>query len=348
MKIAVIGAGFCGLATAWHLLNKLPVSSLVLFDQRGIGGGASGIAAGLLHPFSGAHAKLNRFGREGMIETHELLTISSQALGTPVFNQQGILRLALTEEQKNDFLLCQTKYPSDVEWLESEQCQRLFPYLTSKPGLWIKNGITINSSLYLKGLWKACQEKGALLNIREIRQLEELQDFDLKIFTIGAHPQLLPLPIPLSSVKGQVLELEWPSHLPPLPFALNSQAYLIMNSSLKTCLAGATFEKDYLHSDPDLEIAKKEILPKVIAMLPHLESAPIINCYAGLRSVTPTHLPLIKQMNQNTWILTGMGSKGLLYHALMAKKLIEQICSTFLNDFDLNKKSFSIELPLKT
>ena len=52
-RYAVIGGGFAGVATAWHLLAhaKRPVR-VDLFDGAGIAGGASGAAAGLLHPYS--------------------------------------------------------------------------------------------------------------------------------------------------------------------------------------------------------------------------------------------------------------------------------------------------------
>ena len=52
-RYAIIGGGFAGVATAWHLLAHAnsPVS-IHLFDGAGIAGGASGAAAGLLHPYS--------------------------------------------------------------------------------------------------------------------------------------------------------------------------------------------------------------------------------------------------------------------------------------------------------
>ena len=52
-RYAIIGGGFAGVATAWHLLAHAsgPVS-VHLFDGAGIAGGASGAAAGLLHPYS--------------------------------------------------------------------------------------------------------------------------------------------------------------------------------------------------------------------------------------------------------------------------------------------------------
>lgn len=51
MNIAIIGAGFSGLALAYFLLQSS--AHVTLFDAVGIGGGASGIATGLLHPYPG-------------------------------------------------------------------------------------------------------------------------------------------------------------------------------------------------------------------------------------------------------------------------------------------------------
>lgn len=329
-RIAIIGAGFCGLAIAWHLLQhpSHPSMHVTIFDAKGVGGGASGIAAGLLHPFSGAHAKLNRMGREGVAATRHLLQVSSNALGKSVASTSGILRLAVTEAQHEDFALCAAKYPEDIEWLSSEQCQTLFPYLTWAPGIWIKGGEIVNAPLYLEGLWLACQQLGAQLEKRFVEDLSELEAFDIKIIAAGAASRLFPEidPFALNFVKGQVLELAWPSSLPPLPFALNSHAYVLMNSP-SSCIAGATFERRDLTDTPNLAFAQADIMPKVTEMLPALADAPILKCQAGLRVTTPSHLPLLEKVNEQTWVLTGMGSKGLLYHALMAEKLANQICS---------------------
>jgi glycine/D-amino acid oxidase-like deaminating enzyme len=331
MEVAIIGAGFCGLAVAWHLINhdpSFPNLKVHLFDSKGIGQGASGIAAGLLHPFAGAHAKLNWRGQEGFQTTQDLLNIASKALGHPVTaNNQGILRLALNQEQEQDFQLCADRYPLDAQWLDASACQALAPGCVQAPGLWIKNGLTIYSSAYLQGLWRACAERGVKLEKRKIHALNELQNYDLTIVTAGAETlQLLELAsLPLTLVKGQVLEFSWPRNRAPLACALNSHVYMLMTETRTSCLVGATYEKGHQKALVDLEIAEREILPKAYELFPPLKEASLLNCYAGMRAVAPQHRPIIEQLSSSQWILTGMGSKGLLYHALFAKELIENI-----------------------
>lgn len=330
MHVAIIGAGFCGLAVAWHLLTHASSANLTvhLFDAKGIGQGASGIAAGLLHPYAGAHAKLNWRGQEGFQATQDLLHVASQALGRPVTAKKpGILRLALNKEQENDFQRCAERYPQETEWLDALTCQALVPGCAPVAGLWIRQGLTIYSPLYLQGLWQACAQRGAQFAQRTITSLTDVKNFDLTIVTAGA--DILRLPelsfLPLSKVQGQVLELAWPAHYPPLACPLNSHVYILMTEAGTSCLVGATYERGYQEPITNLEIAKREILPKAFELFPPLKETTIVNCYAGMRAVTLHHRPLVQRLSPSQWVLTGMGSKGLLYHALFARELVDAI-----------------------
>ena len=98
-----------------------------------------------------------------------------------------------------------------------------------------------------------------------------------------------------------------------------------MTEGGKSCLAGATYEKGLQDDTCDIEAAKNEILPKAYELYPPLKEAQILNCFAGLRAVGPLHRPLMQRLSSTHWILTGMGSKGLLYHALFAKELAEKL-----------------------
>lgn len=329
MDIAIIGAGFCGLAVAWHLIHsQLPYSKIYLFDSKGIGEGASGIAAGLLHPYTGAHAKLNWRGMEGFEATQKLLEAAKRSLGKSVYAEnQGILRLALTAEQQSDFQQSAQKYSTDNKWLDRESCQKLVPGCAPFPGLWIPKGLTIYTKLYLQGLWQACQNQGVEFERRHISSLKEMKKFDRTIVTAGAETALFPelASLPIGIVKGQVLELAWPQGHPPLSCSLNSHIYIAMTADQSSCLVGATYERDNRENKVDFKRASEEILPRAYELFPPLTHQPILACYAGLRATSPQHRPLIKRLSASEWVLTGMGSKGLLYHALYAEELVRQI-----------------------
>lgn len=315
-RIAVIGAGFCGLAMCYELAQQF---SVTLFEKKNIGAGASGIAAGLLHYYVGAHAKKNWKGEEGLEATLRLLKISSQALKYDVWQESGILRQALTEKQQHNFKEIASLY-ENVQWLEGNQCLKKVPGCQDYPGILIKNGLSVDCMGYLKGLWLACQGMNVAFEQEEINDLEKLaQAYDAIVVAAGActrkFSQLTHLGI--HPVKGQILELQ---SSPPL-MPLNSQIYIMSHPTKETCVAGSTFEQKFTTEEVDISFAQNEIMPKAIKLFPKLEQATIINCQAGIRASSPKHMPIWKQAGQKIWVLSGMGSKGLLYHALGAKEL---------------------------
>lgn len=329
MRIAIIGAGFSGLATCWHLLQYqspvLPIE-VVVFDPKGIGGGTSGIAAGLLHPYVGLNAKYNLNGNEGMAATRQLLDIASNVLQEPVASYEGILRLAVTDELHALYSESARLYP-DVKWLTADECSRLMPFKSNFEGILIKSGITVYTNLYLQGLWKACEKAGATHQRVACQDLQELNDFDAIVVAAGASvKQFAELShLALNSVKGQVLELAWPADLDPLSVPLNSMGYLVKTPFKNTCIAGSTYERNYSDASPNVEVALREILPKVQPFFSQIKNVAVIDCRAGVRVTTPNRLPLSQRVTKNCWVITGMGSRGLLYHAFKAQGLAKDL-----------------------
>lgn len=331
MKIAILGAGFAGLATAWTLLHQQAKKNIALeltiFDAEHIGAGASGIAAGLMHPFANIHSKINRWGAEGFEASMALLTASEEALGKRPYNQSGILRPALSAIQEKEFHAAANKHPQDIQWMEAEAIATLIPGVLRAPGILIKKGATVYPEEYLQGLWLACQNLGATFQPQKIHSPDELKHFDIVIVAMGANcgsfQELSHLP--LRYTKGQILELLWPEGLLPLPMALNAHIYCVMLPDKKRCLVGSTYEKQFATAAADVAVAKAEILPKLASLYPPLDGAEILACRAGIRVSTPQHLPLLQKVSARCFVIAGLGSKGLLYHALYAKKLCDQI-----------------------
>lgn len=328
MKIAIIGAGFAGLATAWTILqrnqNKKSVE-VTIFEAKAIGGGASGVAAGLMHPFANVHSKLNRWGFESYAASMKLLNAAEAALGKRPYEGSGILRPALRPLQKDEYYLAAQKYPDDIRWIEADEVSNWLPGVIKNPAIFIKKGLTVFPDEYLQGLWLACQSQGAIFSQQSIHSLEELKHFDQIILTLGASSHSIKelADLPLRYTKGQILELLWPEGLAPLPMALNANIYCVMLPDLKRCLVGSTYEKQFASPQADLATAKGLIFPKLLEIYPPLKDAKILDCRAGVRVSTPQHLPWIKQINERCYLYTGLGSKGLLYHALYAERLCD-------------------------
>lgn len=72
-RCAVVGGGFAGLATAYHLAAF--GSDVTIFDPSEVGtGGSSAVAAGLLHPLT-PRGKLIWKGEEGIAASKELIEV---------------------------------------------------------------------------------------------------------------------------------------------------------------------------------------------------------------------------------------------------------------------------------
>lgn len=309
MKIAIIGAGFSGLALSYFLSGHHDV---VLFDKKGIGAGSSGIAAGLLHPYVGKQALLSWRGQEALADAKALLAIARDHSSQPIFQETGILRIPKNEEQSLAFQKCSADH-ADVDF-----CRVTLPGIRAEEGIFIQSGIQVFCKNYLEGLWAACKQKGCCLQIDEITDLTTLRDFDTVVICHGVSKLVTKK---LNLIKGQLLRFEWPSDLPPLKTPIVESKYIVMDPDQRSCWVGGTYERTFSHGLPDQKAAEDIILPALKSFFPALADSRVLDCQAGIRVFTPDKRPLIEPLDQRTWIFTGLGSKGLLYHAMMAKQL---------------------------
>ncbi len=282
MKVAVVGAGYAGMAVVWHLLKRKV--DVTVFDG---GEGASHVSTGLLHPAPGKKAIPTLEWEEGMRSAIELLEAASQE--KKVFLRNGILRIAITEEQKRDF--------------GGEQ-------------VWIPEGITVFSRRYLDEMKKVCH-RARFVN-QWIDQLDDLESFDQIILTTGSET-LKWADLPLKKTIGQCLICRWKE---PLEMSLLSQGHITLTEDRDFCLVGSTYE----HTDlPDPKKAL-ELLEKAALFYPPAKDFEVVEIRAGVRISPKTgYIPLIAQIQPKTWVFAGLGSRGLIYHSLYAERLVEKI-----------------------
>ena len=310
MKIAIIGAGFVGLAVAWHLLEK-GGNEVVLFDPKGVGGGASGVATGLMHPYVGEGARRSDLSDEGLRATHALLDLSEQTLGIPVCSRGGILRIAQSEKQLKQLRAHVNEY-GDVEEIS--------------PGHFlITSGVTVYCRRYLEGLMAAIEKKGGRLVQEAVTGSQSLSEFDRIVIAAGAgirgftECSLLPV----NFVKGQILRCKVPIARAPFERSIIGKGSVGMSEDPSYCYLGATYEKGVVTDFPDIEVAKAQLLPKISRFFPEAGSLEMEGCWAGIRVTKRGHyFPVIAEVRTGVWVITGLGSRGLLYHGYIASQLV--------------------------
>lgn len=283
-KAAVVGAGFAGLAAAYFLSEKFQVT---LFDQKKIGGGASGVSSGLLHPYPGEKGRLSWESQKAMARAQELLQVAENALGKPVCHRGGILRLGPIHTPG-----------LDVEVLGPDK-------------FLIISGITVFTSLYLQGLWLACEKRGVILKIEKVESLQALEGYEVVVLAAGAGIRFFPEKehLKINFVKGQVLTCALEE---PLERSISSKIYTAVTQWPLQCHVGATYERDVVDEIPDREKAMELLNP----------SLPVLDCRAGIRVTNPAHyFPILQQVGDCRYVITALGSRGLLYHGLIASRL---------------------------
>lgn len=308
MRVAVVGAGFAGLAVAWFLAQKAEV---VVFDPLGIGGGASGMAAGLVHPYVGEEVRRSYLADESMEEMGALMDLVEGKLGMPVCSR-GLVRM-VADERKWGRLEGQP----DVKTLGEGR-------------FLVTSGRVVNCPLYLQGLWSLIEGKGGRLVREKVEDLGALQGFDAIVVAAGAWSGQIVGPLPASVLKGQVLvcRAKEAGVLPEM--SLVGKGYMAVDGM--TCYLGSTYERGFVDKKVDMGVCQEIILPKIAAFFPRVDELEIVEaraslrlCAKGHREGVPDYFPLMRKEKEGIWVLTGMGSRGLLYHALLGKRMAEEI-----------------------
>jgi glycine/D-amino acid oxidase-like deaminating enzyme len=172
-------------------------------------------------------------------------------------------------------------------------------------------GYTVFCSTYLEQLKK------------QLELSKRLEDFDRVVYCIGYNIHRLGYDLPLRFVKGQVLRCRLKV---PLPHSLIGDGYVAISETEGECFVGSTYEHDFRSVEPDIEEAKRLILPKVRSFFPSISEEDVIDCASGVRVANRHHYrPIAKEVEPGVYVMTAMGSRGLLYHALYAKELAHEI-----------------------
>ncbi|XP_004505027.1 uncharacterized protein [Cicer arietinum] len=291
LRFAVLGAGFAGLSVVWHLLKQSPKElnlKIDLYDEMGIGGGASGISGGLLHPYSpkvkplweGAQCwkesiKLLRIAEDASLSKDcKIGECTQQDMKAFVASKRGILRPAmdmknmtkLNDNAKICLPCCR------VQTLNNEEAQNLLPgvCLPFNTAFFLPEALNINPRHYLEALFQACKnlvkesisfdsgEKQLSLHKKSVDGLSEFEgEYDAVIICLGAKVNMLPEisgRLPLRTCRGVIVHMELPDDMRCYPEhgpSILSDAWIAVQDS-RSLDVGSTWEWKSINSSPNV------------------------------------------------------------------------------------------------
>jgi len=353
-SVGIVGGGLAGLSTAYHLLQQSrdqPVHVTILDQCSGPGqGGASSVAAGLLHPFS-PRGKLIHLGLDGLRETNTLLNEAIRYEPKCVLRNH-IYRVALTQKHVTQLEKAANEYPDYATWMDKDEMRHACGSSTLFGGLRLTNGCkAIHVPSYLDGLWRACQDISGGTIKWCTRQLSaedgltknSLREFDAVIFSAGSglfESSLLSRDsLPIDLVRGQAIQLNLKQNNGedgrdiPRAEAVLCGKYMTPLLEPNKILVGATQEFKAEKLSESLVI--KELRQKTYELLPiawELGQVGKLTCGTRVQSRRGKNgrMPIVGKLkccdfHPNAWLFTGLSSRGLIYHGIYGKLLSTSI-----------------------
>ncbi|XP_027174752.1 uncharacterized protein LOC113774411 [Coffea eugenioides] len=291
LRCAVLGAGFAGLSVAWHLLQHgsrdLPLL-VDIYDEVGIGGGASGVAGGLLHPYS-PKVKLLWRAEECWNESLKLIRIAERARQSKVLNTERQEAV-----QSMNFSIIRRRLVLSLVSYEILGC--VSSAVLSHTGLLLKIHTHQSKDKATVGIGISATD--SMGSVPWTRVFGSSREYNAVVICLGARAAFLPEfsgILPLRTCRGVVTHMqlsdnireEYPQHSP----SILSDAWLAVEGPRDLYL-GSTWEwrsTNYSRTVPTVEASEalQELLSKGSVIYPAISNWTVRGAVAGLRAMPP-------------------------------------------------------------
>ncbi|WP_018126335.1 NAD(P)/FAD-dependent oxidoreductase [Balneola vulgaris] len=344
----ILGAGLAGLSLAKNL-SDLSQKSILILDPNDVAAGASGTPMGLINPATGRFAHKTWRAEEAVDLAVKNLEVAQSFSETSFFKKTGVIRPAMDQKiarrMQENFV--KDGWPDNwCSWLNEAEIKDQFPDLSCTEGaVYVHEAYTVCIPDYLMSLKDYLTHRNLQFKLGTDYTLSVptskegtwtitcSDGSEIKascvIVTAGIESTSLDVwnELPLHPVKGQVAELKCTS---PFPYqsAVSALGYF---ASLDTnsMVAGSTYEHNFDHTETD-EQGLAYILGRMKRVMPeYMDQIVLEKQWAGVRASTPDRMPIVgaHPKYRNLFVLTGLGSKGLLYSGLLGYDLARHIVS---------------------
>jgi glycine oxidase len=349
MKVAVVGGGIIGCATAWELARA--GCAVTLFERATPGAEASGAAAGILAPLSdspdSAYARLAlaswRLYPTVVEELRELTGIDVEYVtrGTiyPLFSAEDVRR---AEARAGERVV--PEY--GIEAWDTADVRNHEPSLSSRVrgAMFVRGDHWVNNQRLVVAYAQAAVAAGVALHAgtavsrvpveagraRGVMAEGELWEADAVVVAAGAWTGELVASfgqrLPIEPKRGQMLAL---GHVPPvLSHCVHGDGVYLVPRPSGELLVGATVERvGFQRAVTAGGIA--DLLSAAIDLCPALTGLPIARTWSGFRPWLPDSLPVLGPWPgvDGLWVATGHYRNGILLAPITARLMTAWLTS---------------------
>jgi glycine/D-amino acid oxidase-like deaminating enzyme len=362
MRVAIVGGGFSGLATALKLAKGAKL--VHIFDPLAVGSAAaSSIAGGLIHPHT-PRGNLIWNGLQGFYSSKSLLdTLESGGYKNIIREDIKLMRPAFTQDDLDSWNKASDSWPELVDCIDTQNI-RLMGLSEHAVGCFlIKTALVLHPVRYLQALWKAvaadCDASAWFhSSITDISQLSA--SYDVVVLANGhSMPQLWSSPpidgngkpspkLKVNYVQGRIFQYD--NENIKLDYAILGGEYIVptddvLRSNPRSLLSCGSTHEHLQESDvwnessrfifqqqtPVSDSVEGKLQSKLHHLYPTLQDSQPLSIASAIRLVTERshlgRLPIVGKHRSydNVWTIAGMGSRGLVYHALCADYLVKAI-----------------------
>ncbi|MEK7248621.1 MAG: glycine oxidase ThiO [Chloroflexota bacterium] len=329
MKVIVVGGGVIGCSIALYLQKAR--AQVVLLERGGIGGEASGAAAGMLiAPIEDAgNRQFDELRRASLAMYPTLIREVQRLSGVDVeYKRQGMIRTARTEDFARK-LKSLVRRREGVECVDADVLRELEPALdpTLLGAAYSESDADLNPGMLTKALAGAAKKLGA--DVRTETMLTgflgrgafvegvrtNVGDVRGDAVVLAAGPwteplsQRLGMRLPTPPVRGQMLAYRSNS----LRHAIWGEDGYLVPKARGMIFAGATVE-DVGFRKTTTARALAGLRRMASSLVPVLGVAEVVSTWAGLRPGSPDGLPVIGRFpgKDNVYLATGHFRNGVL------------------------------------
>ena len=329
-KVAVIGAGIAGACAAYTLSNR--GITVTVFDADD-GTAASANPSALIAPrLPRERVPMGRVMAAAYLHAVPFYD-GLAASGADIWaGRRGTLTLARNDDEaeRQQRALKAFDWPNDVMCaVTAVEASDIFGRQVTRSGLWFPAAGTLKPPRVTAHLLR-----GIDIARTRISSLDDLKvDFDAVILAAGTGvlDLLAPGALPMRANRGQLTYVRKLADAPTV--AVTYGGYLTPETALEdgqmAHVLGATYARHGEVPDDDWSRLRDAdhatMLQTLNTFLPGMQGATVIGGRTALRATVRDYLPIVGNLSDRVWALTGLGSRGFLTAPLMAEVLADQM-----------------------